>query len=139
MLRPPGLWRAATDQVAPFFLESCEAAGIELTDDFNKPGGRTGAGYYDFNVRNGVRDSAARAMLGEIITGKDPRSNLDVLTEAHVDRVLLERKAVRCIARDASRTLPILETPSVCHDFLFSITDGEYSVVRSTDAGATRF
>lgn len=78
------------EQVAPYFLASCEEAGIRLTDDFNKPGGRVGAGYYNFAVRNGVRDSASRAMLGEIIMGKDVRTNLDIVTGAHVNRVLIE-------------------------------------------------
>ncbi|CAN0139266.1 unnamed protein product, partial [Hapterophycus canaliculatus] len=77
-------------QVAPFFLQSCEEAGIKLTEDFNKPGGREGAGYYHFTIRNGVRDSASRAMLGDIIMGRDVRTNLDILTGAHVNRVLIE-------------------------------------------------
>lgn len=78
------------EQVAPFFLASCEEAGIRLTDDFNKPGGREGAGYFHFAVKNGVRDSASRAMLGEVIMGKDVRTNLDIFTGAHVNRVLIE-------------------------------------------------
>ncbi|CAM9174684.1 unnamed protein product, partial [Phaeothamnion confervicola] len=48
------------DEVAPFFLESCRAAGIALTPDFNAPAGREGAGMYDFCIKDGVRDSAAR-------------------------------------------------------------------------------
>lgn len=71
-------------------MESCEAAGIGLTDDFNRPGGREGAGYYHFAVKDGVRDSAARAMLGDVIMGKDVRTNLDIVTGAHVGRVLIE-------------------------------------------------
>lgn len=78
------------EQVAPFFLASCKEAGIRLTDDFNKPGGRHGAGYFHFAVKNGVRDSASRAMLGEVIMGKDVRTNLDIFTGAHVSRVLIE-------------------------------------------------
>lgn len=71
-------------------MNSCEAAGIKLTEDFNKPGGREGAGYYHFAVREGVRDSAARAMLGDIIMGKDVRTNLDILTSAHVTKVVIK-------------------------------------------------
>lgn len=70
--------------------------GVEMTEDFNKPGGREGAGLYHFTVRDGVRDSASRAMLGEIIMRKDRRTNLAILTEAHVERVLIERSSVRC-------------------------------------------
>lgn len=81
-------------QVAPFFLSSCEAAGINLTEDFNKPGGRLGAGFYHFTVRNGVRDSAARAMLGAIVMGTDSRANLDIRTSAPVNRILIESTPV---------------------------------------------
>lgn len=77
-------------QVAPFFLDSCEGAGIKMTEDFNKPGGREGAGYYHFAVRDGVRDSAARAMLGDIMMGRDVRTNLDILTGAQVKKVVVE-------------------------------------------------
>lgn len=76
--------------MAPFFLDSCEGAGIRLTEDFNKPGGREGAGYYNFAVRDGVRDSAARAMLGDIVMGRDVRTNLDIMTGTHVSKVLIE-------------------------------------------------
>jgi choline dehydrogenase-like flavoprotein len=37
--------------------------GITQSGDFNSPGGREGAGLYDFNIRNGVRDGAAAALL----------------------------------------------------------------------------
>lgn len=76
--------------MAPFFIDSCEGAGIRLTDDFNRPGGREGAGYYHFAVREGVRDSAARAMLGDIVMGRDVRTNLDIVTGAHVTRVVMD-------------------------------------------------
>lgn len=78
-----------TTQVAPFFLDSCKDAGIPLTDDFNKPGGREGAGYYHFAVKKGIRDSAARALLGDVIMRRDVRTNLDILTGSQVNRVLL--------------------------------------------------
>jgi hypothetical protein len=66
------------DEVAPFFLASCKGAGIPIVEDFNKPGTRHGAGLYTFAINNGVRDSAARAMLGPILSGKLPRPNLKV-------------------------------------------------------------
>lgn len=83
-------------KLAPFFVKSCKAAGINVTEDFNKPGGREGVGYYHFAVKDGVRDSAARAFLGDIVMGKDVRTNLDIVTGAHVTRVLIEgRQPVR--------------------------------------------
>lgn len=71
-------------------MKSCKAAGIKFTGDFNKPGEREGVGYYHFAVKDGVRDSASRAFLGDIIMGKDVRTNLDIVTGAHVTRVLIE-------------------------------------------------
>lgn len=71
-------------------MKSCKAAGIKYTEDFNKPGEREGVGYYHFAVKDGVRDSASRAFLGDIIMGKDVRTNLDIVTGAHVTRVLIE-------------------------------------------------
>lgn len=90
-------------------MNSCEAAGIKLTEDFNKPGGREGAGYYHFAVREGVRDSAARAMLGDIIMGRDVRTNLDVLTSAHVNKVVIENAQP---VRRRSATLPPRSFPN---------------------------
>jgi choline dehydrogenase len=72
------------DEVAPFFLASCKGAGIPIVDDFNQPGTRHGAGLYTFAINNGVRDSAARAMLGPILSGKLPRPNLKVRLSSYV-------------------------------------------------------
>lgn len=88
MTPPPPPPLPYTQQVAPFFLDSCAQIGIPTVEDFNKPGGREGAGYYDFTIRSGVRDSVASAMLGDIIMGKDERTNLDILSGALVTRVL---------------------------------------------------
>lgn len=99
--------------MAPFFLASCEGAGINTTDDFNKPGGRVGAGYYHFAVRDGVRDSAARAMLGDVITGRDVRTNLDIVTGAHVNRVLLEGGK---LVRDSSSSTKKIVCLGRCFD-----------------------
>lgn len=71
-------------------MDSCERAGIRLTDDFNAPGAREGAGYYHFAVREGVRDSAARSMLGDIVMGRDVRTNLDIVTGALVTKVVMD-------------------------------------------------
>ena len=45
------------------FIEACVQAGIPRTMDFNAPGGRHGAGYYHFNTRDGIRESAAKTFL----------------------------------------------------------------------------
>ena len=55
--------------------------------DFNKPGGRFGAGYYHFNTRDGIRESAANTFLGPILdskTGESTRSNFRLMLDTTV-------------------------------------------------------
>jgi choline dehydrogenase len=56
------------------FIAACEQLGIPRTADFNAPGGRYGAGFYHFNTRDGVRESAAKAFLGPILDSKTAES-----------------------------------------------------------------
>lgn len=86
-----------------------------MTEDFNKPGGREGAGYYHFAVRDGVRDSAARAMLGDIMMGRDVRTNLDILTGAHVKKVVVEAAPVRRSSRSMFRRVSLFPTFQLAH------------------------
>ena len=37
-----------------------------------------------------MRDSAARAMLGDIVMGRDVRTNLDIVTGALVTKVVMD-------------------------------------------------
>lgn len=69
------------------FIEACEQVGIPSTSDFNKPGGRYGAGYYHFNIRDGVREGAAKTFLGPILdskTAESTRSNLRLMLDTTV-------------------------------------------------------
>lgn len=59
------------DQLSEEFIQACEQSGLPRTADFNAPGGRYGAGYYHFNTRNGVRESAARTFLGPLLQGTE--------------------------------------------------------------------
>ncbi|PRC91132.1 GMC family oxidoreductase [Solimicrobium silvestre] len=71
------------------FLEAAKQTGLPLTDDFNgaKP---EGVGIYQFTIRDGQRCGVAAAFL-------DParrRSNLTVITHAHVTQLNLIGKRV---------------------------------------------
>ncbi|RLN58323.1 hypothetical protein BBJ29_002492 [Phytophthora kernoviae] len=69
------------------FVEACEQIGIQRTEDFNAPGGRVGAGFYHFNTRDGVRESAVKAFLDPIVdtgTGISTRKNFQLLTDTTV-------------------------------------------------------
>ena len=52
------------DLLGNYFVQTAARLGFRLTDDFNRPGGREGVGYYQFNIRDGVRESAASVRLG---------------------------------------------------------------------------
>lgn len=71
----------ARDALSEQFVQACEQIGLPRTADFNAPSGRFGAGYYHFNTRDGVRESAARTFLGPLMQGQSQsqRRNFRVL------------------------------------------------------------
>lgn len=79
--------------LANYFISSALAAGLPLASlGFNDPDARKriGIGYYEFNIRNGVRDSVAKAMLSPEGKYAHVPSNLVVKTDATVDKVLFD-------------------------------------------------
>lgn len=82
------------DNMGDYFVQAAQASGLPLAGErqgapgrFNgvHPEDRIGAGYYEFNTRNGVRDSVANALLGNT---KEIPPNLRVVTGATVTQVL---------------------------------------------------
>ena len=76
------------DPIADEFIASSIAAGLpQASLGFNEADAdkRIGVGYYEFNVNNGLRDSAAKAMLSTDV--KVP-TNLVVKTGATVQKIL---------------------------------------------------
>jgi choline dehydrogenase len=67
------------------FIEAAVQAGHSPTDDFNGPS-QDGVGWYQLTQRDGLRCSTAVAYLHPALE----RSNLTVVTDAHVTRLLLE-------------------------------------------------
>jgi choline dehydrogenase-like flavoprotein len=55
-------------------------------------GGRNGVGYYNFNIFKGVRDSAAKALLGPLLHESEKYSNFELKLHAEVMRVVLEER-----------------------------------------------
>lgn len=76
-------------QVLDSFREAAEAAGIPITDDFNR-GDNEGVGYFHVMQRRGRRWNAVDGFLKPA----QGRANLTVLTGAEVDRLTFEGK--RC-------------------------------------------
>ena len=80
--------------IANAFISSALAAGLPLASPgFNDVdvAKRLGVGYYEFNIRNGIRDSVAKALLSPNV-GSVP-SNLVIKTDATVQEVLFESMA----------------------------------------------
>jgi choline dehydrogenase-like flavoprotein len=72
------------------FVDAAVQAGLARNPDFNGVE-QEGAGLYQVTHRNGERRSAAKAYLTPVLS----RPNLQVITHAHVTRVVLEgRRAV---------------------------------------------
>jgi choline dehydrogenase len=87
--RSGGEWRVEKQRLSwpilDAFAKAAVQAGIPAVDDFNR-GDNEGVGYFEVNQRRGVRWNAAKAFLRPALK----RANLQVLTGAHVTRVLLE-------------------------------------------------
>lgn len=78
------------DAIGTRFIQAAKLAGYDyLEQGFNSPDprNRIGTGYYEFNIRNGIRDSVAQSYLGK---GSIP-SNLRIQTGVTVTRVLVEK------------------------------------------------
>jgi choline dehydrogenase-like flavoprotein len=89
-----GEWRVEKARVKwavlDAFQQAAREAGIPVTEDFNR-GDNEGSGYFDVNQRSGIRWNTAKAFLRPARN----RPNLQVLTKAHVRRLLIAEGEVR--------------------------------------------
>ncbi|MBL8546416.1 MAG: GMC family oxidoreductase N-terminal domain-containing protein [Hyphomonadaceae bacterium] len=67
-------------------INACTSMGMKRTDDVNDPAGEERAGYAQWTIRKGVRESASRAFLKPVRN----RPNLTVATNVVVDKVEFE-------------------------------------------------
>jgi choline dehydrogenase len=74
------------------FREAAVEAGIPASDDFNR-GDNFGVGYFDVSQRSGWRLNTAKAFLQDAAK----RSNLTVLTEAIVSKLLIDPITKNCL------------------------------------------
>ncbi|MDF2462847.1 MAG: choline dehydrogenase [Ramlibacter sp.] len=78
------------NRFGPVFIQAAVEAGYARNDDFNGAH-QQGVGMYQVNHKNGERFSTAKAYLAPAVQ----RPNLQVITDAHTTRVLMEgRRAV---------------------------------------------
>lgn len=72
------------------FIEACQQVGISRNNDYNGEK-QTGASFFQFNIKNGKRNSSAVAFLKPVLN----RPNLKAITKAQVSRIIIENnKAV---------------------------------------------
>lgn len=84
-----GLHVAAPRYVHPAshdFIASVQQLGVPLNTDFNAST-TDGAGVIPFSIQNGVRHNGHRAFIAPV---QGQRSNLEVMTDAQAERILLE-------------------------------------------------
>lgn len=85
------------------FLRAGQANGARPNDDFNGAD-QEGLGFYDFNIRDGRRESSATAFLQPAMT----RKNLHVLTKTKVRRIILkDRHTTGLVLRRAGQTIEV--------------------------------
>ena len=77
------------DPVAAQFIASCLQAGMEELRDFNGAHRREGAGYYQFLIRDGQRETPASALYGSEAALPN-RSRLRILTFAQATRLIFD-------------------------------------------------
>ncbi|MDD1151131.1 GMC family oxidoreductase N-terminal domain-containing protein [Pseudomonas sp. TNT2022 ID357] len=101
-----GEWRVERQRLSwpilDAFRTAAQQSGIRNIDDFNG-GDNEGCGYFQVNQKAGVRWNAAKAFLKPIAN----RSNLVVLTDVQVQRLILEdgrATAVRAISQGRQQT-----------------------------------
>jgi choline dehydrogenase len=72
-------------EILDAWRDAAEAAGIPKIEEFNR-GDNTGNAYFQMNQKKGVRWSATKAFLQPAMK----RPNLTVVTEAHVQKLVIE-------------------------------------------------
>jgi choline dehydrogenase len=92
-----GPWRVEAPRIHWPILDAvrdaAEHIGIPKTDDFNT-GSNEGSSYFDVNQKRGRRWSAARGFLKPVLA----RPNLELITGAEIDRLILDGRQVKSIS-----------------------------------------
>ena len=89
------------DELADAFVDACEQAGHARVADYNDGEHYEGTFYLQYSTRNGWRSSAAVAYLKPA----RHRSNLTIMTDGVVTRVLLDAKQAKGVEYSANGAL----------------------------------
>ena len=102
----------ATNPLFKAFLTAVQEAGHPLTTDVN--GYRQeGFNAFDRNVYRGRRYSAARAYLHPILK---ERKNLDLITRAHVTKLIMEKNRVTGVEYQKNKKRHSIQAKEVIHN-----------------------
>ncbi|HSV58386.1 MAG TPA: GMC family oxidoreductase N-terminal domain-containing protein [Variovorax sp.] len=100
-----GEWRVEKQRlrwdILDAFARAAQEAGVPANDDFNR-GSNEGVGYFEVNQKSGWRWNTAKAFLRPVCYG---RPNFEMWTNAHVQRLMIERGAdgaLRCVGAEVS-------------------------------------
>jgi len=85
-------------EVGEVFIQACHSTGIPLTDDFNT-GDNEGVGYYQVNIQNGLRRSAAACYLKPVRR----RPNLEIITNAMAEQLVYDKQRIIGVRYRAGR------------------------------------
>ncbi|KAF0731473.1 hypothetical protein Ae201684P_006674 [Aphanomyces euteiches] len=85
-----------TEPLSQAFLDGCKQLGFPTSSDFNAPGERLGAGWYHFNIRNGVRDSAAATFLQPLLENRPP--NFQLALNSMVEKINIDEATGRAVS-----------------------------------------
>ena len=121
---PIGITQMSADAhpICTAFLTACQDLGYPRTDDFNGAS-LEGAGIYDINTRNGLRDASSRAYLRPALA----RRNLTVEHQCYVEKILFDaqkratgvsfirggQRAERVAAREVILCAGAIDTPKL--------------------------
>ncbi|MEO1655493.1 MAG: GMC oxidoreductase, partial [Bacteroidota bacterium] len=87
-------------KLVELFVEACVEKGIPRNPDFNGEK-QEGAGFCQFTIKNGKRNSTAVAFLRPVLD----RPNLTVITGAHTHKVIIENQAAKGIVYSQGKSL----------------------------------
>jgi len=98
------------DNEGSVFLESCKTAGLPFNSDFQNDT-RDGCGYFQFNINSqGERSSS----LHEYLQPASQRSNVDILINAQVTNVIIDRElSGSYFARGVRYFISNIDEPSI--------------------------
>lgn len=121
--------------IMDIFKEAAVEAGIPATDDFNQ-GDNFGVGYFDVSQRKGWRLNTSKAFLRDAAK----RSNLTIVTEAIVNKLLIDPCSKNCYGvqyiKDGKTTEVLCDTANQGEVILSAGAIGSVQILERSGVGS---